>query len=807
MTPCAAGTVRIVVREKDGPPVSDALLVVRPPESSRVGSPRPQGARYRRGSTDVSGATELSGLPAGQYEVSFARLHPMLVRPRDNPFTSKPRFTLEDDDSTVVLVVEVWRGLPVGSQMQVDRGEIRSARVRFREINRQVRFEFWLRGEEHKERVVLPGRWEVVLDPPPGFLLTDLELNARSIEGHRVQLDLRPGDPASYVTWYFSAPAKITGKVYFRGPRFGVGVTARLVEPGLWIEAARRRGGSRYHNVRAGLREDGSYEMVVPDGLWELRAVGAELVQAEPESVDLALGPGDERSVNFTVEGDPDRREMSVLLVEAHTPDGRRLDGGATVEVWPLDPAKRQDIPVARRRIRYRHAWIPVPNGDYVVAAGHPRYLEGHAEVRDLESSREEPELVRVRLREAARLHAIALDTKEDPVEGVQLMLERLDDGPEMLMTDPDLVAAARNPRIETDATGHAWLEGAWPGKYRVRGELQEPDRPTRFVRFDQGHGRVAQELEISLSAGADRELDVLVLPAANLTGRLGCADGRELPGTATSLVLPAGRELATLRASELESEAELLLVDQPLAGELRDTFLAGPLDGGAYFLALRPKGFDRWTWALGTEQPGEASALQATLGDSIDVGYLEIDCGPAIRLAPTVRSGDPLPDLSDVHPRKDALWVSGQVKAGQTFREVSYATVDAYPDQLVLRGLPEGRARLTVTLRNGFFLPQPELVFRVEGELEEGRTLHGAPSILAVGGIVRLESEAGAAARLIAETEDPRIEPLSSGAAEFWSVPPGEYSLELCLDPDCAAVLQSWRNIRVRPLDRILIQ
>ena len=52
-----------------------------------------------------------------------------------------------------------------------------------------------------------------------------------------------------------------------------------------------------------------------------------------------------------------------------------------------------------------------------------------------------------------------------------------------------------------------------------------------------------------------------------------------------------------------------------------RDRFDAGPLVAASYVVALRPAGFDRWTWAFGTENGADAGSFELREGQQVDLG------------------------------------------------------------------------------------------------------------------------------------------------------------------------------------------
>lgn len=817
--PALGANVEVTVVDDGGKAVQGALVLIRPP--SLHDAPTRGAGVFRRGVTDMRGSVTFTGLDPDQYAVRVSRLpDPLLVPPAADPGTPPPLITVTRRDEIARLRVVVRRGVPVVFRITDDRGRLRSARLRIRETDLGHEQSWVVSAERDLERALLPGRWEVLLEPPQGFLLSDVEVDGRSIEGFRPVLEIQRGSPTRYVTWYFSAPCRVSGTVHFEDERIGVWIEALLVEPGPWIEQAERRGGSSFRSVRAGLDDRDRYEMVLPDGTWRLRARGPDVESADPPAAELELRPGDEDRVDFVVRGDADGARGS-LIVDVLGPTGRRIEDAA-VEVWPLAEAERGSEPAARAVVRYRAMVRGLEAGDWLIAAAHPEFLEGTEELLGYEPDPDKPGQATVRLERAIRVHGVARDDKDEPVPGVRLSLARTDDGPQTIVAKPEIREALRNPQATSDASGHAWIESAWPGPYRATAELTGPRAGTRFVRFQPERGAPVDELELELTPGTEeRKVEMVVQPAANLTGELVCLTDRRLPGAASLVAVPgvedpddeappAERLPADGDAAEQPWPASALwLPDQPLRGERRNGFVAGPLEADAYRFAVRPAGFDRWTWAPGAEQRARASAIPVAEGEAVDLGILPIDCGPAIRIAPRVTGKLPLPDLRELGGDPDLVVLDGTVTHDRRDRRVQRATVEADRDSVVLRELPEGQARLEVTLVHGYFLPTPDLTFAVEGPLEPGLTLHAAPVVPGIGGMVevRVEPRTAAAARLLPENGPARVTPTAEGVAVFPSVPAGPHRVELCADAACATVLRAWDDVAVEPLTTVTLR
>jgi protocatechuate 3,4-dioxygenase beta subunit len=802
LAPPAAGPARaelleVQVLDDEGRPLEDVPVFLRRVDAGFRTLSR--GRAWFGERSNREGVAAFDALDPGQYVVEFRNLAPRgLVPPRDNPYVATPRVTIGAGDGVARAAVELWRGVIVVTRVNVDPGPA-GARLHLKEIDHGDEIEAVLQGGEYVEHLLVPGRWELSLEPPRGYLLQDLEVDGRSLGGSRARLELGRDSPVRHVTWHYAAPAALHGTVTWLGEAVGATVIARLVEPGLWIDAAEERGGSVYDSLRAGVDpRDGKFELELPDGLWTVTVEGRWIESAEPEAHEVRLAPGEDRRLDFVVRSDPEGggKPLRVRVVD---PEGERVDA-AVVEVWRGDVDPRDSEPAGRGIAQaFGYARIRgVAGDDLRIAAAHPRWVEGRVDPATFDPEEEDPPPVTVRLRPGARVHGFATGEDREPVEGVGLVLERQDDEPAVWIDDEYLLARIATPEGRSDATGHAWIRGVWPGRYKARGK---PLGPRTFVRFRDGR-RVVEEVELALVDGQDAELELLVLPAASFRGTLACGRAIALPGSASIVAVPAELSPEEHDEQELLDAAALRLDDVPLSGRLRDTFHAGPLEADAYRLALRPTGWDRWTWLPGTERPREAATIQAVLGEPVDLGSVDVDCGPAILVAPLAARDVPLPDLTGARVRGPL----GTVVLDDEAREVRRAKVDARRGRVFLRDLPEGEAVLELSLIHPYFLPSPELALVAEGTLERGRTLTLAPPLSGVGGALRLLSSQGVAARITDAAGGRRLVALTGGVAEFPSLVPGPFDAALCGDAECSAVLAEWSGVEVRRLETTVL-
>jgi hypothetical protein len=790
-----AGGVVVIVRDTAGAPVTGERLTLHPPLEPGE-TPWSQRIRERSvsGSTGRDGRALFEGLLPGQYTVSFVSLsNPRLVEPERNPYATMPVATVAEGEGLATLEVVLETGITVVCRMEADSSVPVFGTIGLREVDHEFRRTEGIGNVDDEEYVLVPGRWELVLEPPDGFLLRDVEVDGQSIQDHRVTLELEASGLTHFVMWRLAPPtAELKGSVRFQGPRAGVEIHARLLEAGSWIEGV--RAGSQYDAAVAGVDPRTSrYSVMVQDGRWELKAVGDRIVSANPESAVVFLPPGGVENVDFVVETKGSGSEIEVRVLDPR----RKSVGGATVEVRALNDAPPDAEPL-RRAQTYGTGTVCIPDlpaGDLAVAAGHPNYLDAETEVREFDPEGGTRE-VEVQLRMGATLHVTAADSDDRSVSGVRLELVRMDGGPQIKISDPELVATTLRKQASTDATGHAWMRGIWPGPYRLTGRLEGSSSTTGFVRI-LDHDQPVEELEIALTEAEERELRARVLPAASFQARLHCSRGQPLPGKASVAVVPASVALEALDAEDWMEESELVLEDVPLTEEKHDVIGVGPLEEGAYRLAVRPSGHDRWTWALGTERASEGAILHGTPGEPVDLEALPIDCGPAIAIRLGVAGDGPVPSLSLVHPRYDTFSIAGAVSNDSGENTVDHAVVDAYADRLVVRDLPEGSATLRIGLRHPYFLPSPWITIPLQATLERGRTIDTRWMSAAFGGALVVVHPA-AAVRVSGAKIAPRVVPLQDGRVEIPSLVPGLYRLELCSDAACKRVIETRDGLEV---------
>ncbi len=732
--------------------------------------------------TGSDGRAAFADLQPGTYSIDVVNpRRPDLVRPRENPFTPATVITLEEDQQQRIEI-ELWRGtlINVGLVLPDDGHAGFVAHFHHRETGRTLRSGFRHHVETVSRRLA-PGMWEVSVEPRPGYLLVDVTHDRLTVDSHAVTLDLTVDPRDTYLTWTYTAPAEIYGSVVdLDGRQPSATIEASLVRPGPWIAAAERRGGSQVRTVTAIVDpKTGDYEMVVPDGDWAVRPTGETLIESDPEMVALTLVPGQSGRADFAVHhGGAPGSWLYVAVEDAE----RNPVRGARVEVYAADDtATATATPITRGVVEWGVAQMPAPPlGDYLVVAGHPDYLEGSVELPDYDPDAERPVAPEIVLRPGAIFRVRAADVEKRPVAGLETTIERLDEPPAARLRNPDVAAARARRTLRTDLGGRARAQGFYAGRYLLTARLHGTRGVTDLFLLRRAGGDFVRDLEVGAASGETIEIEVLEVAAASLHAELACGDAWPLPEAVSVRVVRATAEVAVDRSGRSEPTAgvALALDGVLLSGKHRDVLQVGPLEPGAYRLAVRPSGFDRWTWAYETYDVRESFELPVATREHqaerrIDLGSFELECGPAVDLLPEVLTGEPFPDLHRVE-------VAARVLDPEEEREIAPPLLVVRDgDRLRLRGLPRGPQRLVFNFTHPHLLPAPTLEWHAAFELERGQLHELAPQVEALGGAI--EVRAGATRAVLTGTDGGRREqPLAQGKALLASLVPGVYRLEL---------------------------
>lgn len=744
--------------------------------------------------TDDTGRTVFENLPPGEYSPQFRGWsHREWVSPTENPYQPPPSARLTDPDNHMVLEVEVHPGVPVTVSVDAGDGDPRSFRPVFRNLETGYELRAWMPRNGLVEKILALGLWEVRVEPNPGYLLVAAYRDRLPVPGSTVRLDLAAEPVPVDLTWQYRAPAHLTGIVTFDGPRQPMWVEATLVEGGEWLEDAERRGGSQFRTVTDGPDDEGYYEMVLPDGVWRVRPRSREEITSEPEEVVLTLGPGETGEADFHV------RVSSTpsLGVEVMSPDGEPVEG-AVVEATggrrgddagdaaPVASAVTDDF--GRARLMGLNA-----GEGYRIVAGHEDYLEGETILGDLELDGPERSRARVVLRPGGTLEVREIDRPETSPTTLLIRMEYLEELPNFRLHDPEVQKVKRLRQFTLDRSGKATASGFLPGDHLL--SISTPEvlaAATRALVRRPGEPW-SRELQVHFWGEETLEVEVKRVPAARVHLELVCSDGWPLPSAASVRVI---------RVDGLESEPVLDREDVVLRGKHKDRLEIGPLDEGVYTMAVRPQGFERWTWLYGTTDPEAADPIvvhehDVAQGETVNLGGLAIECGPAIDLVPEIRGDLPLPPLEEIEVEARYLPLGEGSSTNPEQSRWRHARVTKRDGVVELRDFPRGTLRLRLTLTHPHFLPRPDPRWETEVELERGQYHRVHPRIEGLGGSIRVKGFDGFA-RLVGDGEVSPTVPLRSGTARFESLQPSPVDVELCSDETCDSPIRRWTEVQV---------
>lgn len=803
--PADAGSIAVVVRGPQGVPLAQAPILLHPPYRPEVEiSERLAAPGTYRGLTDRSGNALFLGLPPGRYTVTLPQLGERWLQPSENPLAPAPVMTLFDGEETLRMEVQIQIGVPVGVAIDTPALPRERFQVHFR--HRATGFERIAEVRPELPRIshlLSEGLWDVWVTAPAGQLLVALEHDRKSLPGSAATLELElPNPPESleptWLTFTYSTPATIEGDVLVDGGSVQeITIEATLMTAGEWQAASAQRGGSIVSPVQVPVAADGSYRLELPDGIWSVVPLSPRIVSSEPPSKVVELGPEQVAEVDFEIE--LDEQPLRTFRVRVLDPLGRDVEGAV---VW-LVPLEAPAIVVQQGVTEAQGVDLGVvPEGHYLLLAGHPDFLEGRRELYDFRS--EDVRELRIEISHGAELYLRAVDLEGRPTGGVEWLVEHLDPPIELLLRDPTFVEAKTRRRAVTDDSGRVRVPGLYGGHYRLRAErpaFGDPrDRwqtwtPGGLFHVGRTLSHVRPRLELYLSDQDSAQAWARQLPAANLRFQLFCDDGAPPPPTASVIVI----DLDGPTDLDAARRAAILVREQvPLGGRGRDVLLVGPLDQGVYRLALQPLGFNRWTWAYETHHGRDSHPIQIDIDEKdpaalLDLGPFRLECSPAVDLAPTLRRAD-LPDLREVEIRAKVL-------AAQRDRELGLSpAIASQRERFEIRGLPQGPSRLDVVLSHPHFLPKPDLHWQVRLDLQRGQLVQLKPKVPGLGGAVRIYSRARSA--VVARVEGSRGEPVDV-PVEGWpilvpSLVPGTYSVTLCSDPLCAETVRSWPVVEI---------
>jgi hypothetical protein len=800
-SPGALGaTLEVVVVEHGAGPVMNQPVLVYPvtpehpidPNSPFL--PRPAG----RCTTGASGRCVIADLLPGIYAPEVRPLvDPNLSAATGSPVDAFGTVTLRAADSKATVRIELQRGVRLQFRVVIPNGGVPSGtRVELTgedEENAQVRVE-----STGTARITLAaGRWVAHLVGPLPATIVAVELDAAALESADVPIDVSPPSSDRFVTWTLNKPCQVYGYVTSNRGETGVSVGAVLVSPGPWATSSFCRGTDCVGTPHGSVGPTGRYSFDLPCGSWRIAPYGDSLIESTPPFVPVALQDGEGTEVDFKVlETEPDAGTKADLTVRVLGPDEKPV-ANAPVELWPPERNTVRETPIETQstgRFAVAARFSGLAAGSYLLRVRVPGCRIAVERAVDLDPEARAARHVTIHLSRGATIDALVKDENDHPAIGVALDVTSVGAVPES--ADPVARLAAQAPEISVppskDQTGHVIVSGLSAGSYRVRPALSGELASSATVVIGRKGERGEEETTVALEDDGRADLDVRVLPAASLAGRLVCADGNPLPREADACVLRLPSPDEDEDARGLCRDAVLPVRMIPLTGGERNEFHVGPLAPGSYRLGVRPRGYSSWTWALGTPDGSQAALVQVEGASKVDLGTVKALCGPAVVIRPSVSSGDPLPDLTIA---RVVASLSRRSKDGTV--ETRRLAVERDPDRVVLRELPEGEWTLEVSISHAFFAPPAPIHVVTDVRLARGELVKASAEIASVGGAV-VVSAVAASARLTGGEIDQRIASAADGRITFEGVPPGTYEVDACGDPACSGVVKQWSQVTV---------
>jgi len=780
--PLVAADVRLQVVDHEGSPISGRRVRLEPADPTSIFSQgRSRHAAWKLLGSD--GRVAFEGVSPGSYKVTIDLRGTHWISLDANPLRPPPVFTISPDDGDLQLEVEVFQGVPVHLFLDL-RVNVRGFQARVRHPATGAEMILPLHGDGQETTHLLPrGIWEVDVIPIQGFLLVGVLVNRQAWLGTTVVLDLVTEDVPSDLVFSFSAQVEIEGTVTAinRQPA-AVELRATMLEAGPWYAAALARGGWIMSQLHTSLDQNDRYHLYLPEGRWRVEPVGKRLLLSTPENMERLLAPGDVLRADFAVEIEPADQRSTALRAEVELQDRLKAEG-ALGAVFDEGASPGQGKPWWLGQVQggLLEAY-GLPAGRYQVVAGHVDTLEERIVVEhDPERVAEKlPELV---LPSGAAVKMVARSLAGKRLEGIQLLIERLDGLPDLLLKESGFLAAKKGRTITSDLAGGGRATGFYGGLHRFEARGGGEQRTTGIVEV-RAQGRPWQPfLEIGLKETEEMEIEVRERPAARLEASLDCSDEWNLPETVSVLLLDSWT---------LNNEEPLLALEgHVLAGRRHDKLVIGPLDAGRYVLGLRPESFERWTWAYGATKPEEAEAVVVETGardarQAIDLGPVLVECGPAVDLLPRVTTGAPFPPLRDI--RMFARSVSQATEEGLMALEIKQRK-----KRFEVRAMPRGEQILEIHFEHPWFLPTPKLVWEIPIELERGMYHEVEIEVEALGGAIDLRgldvlaNGADAAVRAVGGEFFSETVKVRDGRALLPSLVPGVWRVELCAAADCA--------------------
>ena len=776
----SATNVELRVVDATGKPLSGRKAALSPSKPFYHLRRDPKQDWWRWKPIGSDGVVRFENVPPDTYKVRLDLRGTNWVPPDANPLRPPPIFTLGSNEGDLRIDVEVFEGVPVHLYLDLP-VNVRGFQALLRHPASGATLGAPLYGDGRETTLLLPrGVWEVEVQPIQGFLLVSVLINRQDWTGTTPVLDLVTDDVPPDLVFTYSAPVEVEGTVTERyGRRPAVAIRASLLDPGPWHAAAVARRVKIPETVEVFPDPQDRYHMYLPEGLWRVEPVGDNLLESSPANVERRLGSGEALRADFTIElEDGEARPFLPVEMDSEAPQPIREAFAAVFDEASTPEAVGRRFWSARVEGSSFRVY-DLPPGRYQVVAGTADTLEAHRLV-EYEGDETGGKTAFLRLPQGIALEMLASDLEGRRQDGMELVVERLDELPPLFLDDPHFLAAKKGRRLLSDLAGRGQATGFYPGRYRLTARLAGERGATGFAEVRVPGDIWRQELELDLGAEESVRIEVRERPAARLAARLDCADAWQLPETVAVRLLD-GWALT-------EEEPIMTLDAHTLTGPKQDRLVVGPLEAATYVVGIRPEGFERWTWVYGADTPERAEAIPIETGDrdarrAIDLGQVLVECGPAVDLLPKVAAGGRFPPWGEV------LMFARSVSLA-TEKGLRDLDIEGRQRRLEVREMPRGEQTLEIFLEHPWFLPEPELLWELPVELERGMYRQIRLEIADLGGAVDLwgipVAGRDAHVRAIRDQRSSRVVPVRDGRALIPSLIPGSWQIELCSDADC---------------------
>ena len=733
---CVAWSAELLVRVQDGdgvalPDVAVSLLRVGavPAASGETapgaapgapGVPSPA-AVPRRATSDLSGRAAFSDLAPGVYRAVLGSglAERWLLAPPE----TECLLTLPDERASVEMTLVLRRGDRLVTSVETDEKSSACASITLREQASGEELMFTACSRREASRIVPPGRWSVSVAGQNGAVFQSLVLDGVTAPGASAELEVTAGGRSHFLQLRYATGCTVSGRARWNvGNSPPASVCARLAAPGPMLAAALAAGEKQPDHPCFPLLDSGNWSGRVADGTWTIAPEGERLIASEPPSATFECRANETGSFDFELEV-RDEAETDKLFVKVVSADGEPVSG-AVVELFPreagsLDTASplQSDQGFGRDGVV---SFPRAPRRELVAVATHPVFGDGRLELGLRRGH------VVLALERRATLAIRAEGPGGKPFRGIEVALDAVDE--DKARGAAPAAAAASTWRkhqahrlATTDATGRAMLQGLRPGPWRVRPSMTGSDAARWSASIVVAENERVPETVLTVPETGQLPLLVRVALATTLELRLTCDDGGKVPMRASVALLEPHADAPWRSALPVgKLEAAKSLDGLPLGGPQLDRLVAGPLPAGTFAIAIRPEGFDRWTFAPGTEDPARAGVLALNEGEALELGTWELNCRPSILLVPEWREPGPdaPPDIARAEVAVELAPEGAGAGAGTARRDATAGPPVAAPartpyrqpllNALRLTGLDPGRFTATIAITDRLLLPDP---------------------------------------------------------------------------------------------------